>query len=55
MIDSTQLIEKLKQGAINKCRERVLAAATNKKSTERVEYAPIQRGFTSRLREGHGL
>ena len=51
-----QLIEKLKQGAIDQCRERVLKAAEKSTTTiNRAEYTSSTWGLTSRFKQDHGL
>lgn len=51
-----QLIDKLRQGALDRCRERVLKAA--EKSTtmkNKVEYTSLTWGVTSRFKRDRGL
>ncbi|MGB8312219.1 MAG: hypothetical protein WCE81_10215 [Halobacteriota archaeon] len=51
-----QLIEKLKQGAVDRCRERVLKAAEKSTTTmNKVEYISPTWGFTSHFKRDHGL
>ncbi len=51
-----QLLEKLKQGAVDRCRERVLRAAEKPNSgTKEVERHPSQRAVTTHLKERRGL
>jgi len=52
----TQLLEKLKQGAVDRCRERVLQAAEKSKTgTKRVARDSSQREITTHLKERRGL
>jgi hypothetical protein len=51
-----QLLEKLKQGAIDRCRERVLKAAEKSTTTvNKVEYTSSTWGLTSHFKRDHGL
>ncbi|MGZ4913314.1 MAG: hypothetical protein ACXV3U_01430 [Halobacteriota archaeon] len=53
----TQLLEKLKQGAVDRCRERVLQAAEKKPNsgTKEVARDSSQRAVTAHLKERRGL
>lgn len=52
----TQLLEKLKQGAVDRCRERVLQAAKKPKvGTKEVARDSSQRAVTAHLKERRGL
>jgi hypothetical protein len=53
-----QLIEKLKHGAVDRCRERVLRAAEKTKYGEEkqnVEKRPSRAGITRHMKERRGL
>ena len=52
----TQLLEKLKQGAVDRCRERVLQAAEKSKIVpKKVERDSSERAITAHLKERRGL
>jgi len=56
MDNNVQLIEKLKQGAIDRCRERILKAAEKSTTTtNRIKYTSSTWGLTSRFKQDHGL
>ena len=53
-----QLVEKLKHGAVDRCRERVLRAAEKTKYREQkqdVKKYPSDRGIAAHLKERRGL
>jgi len=50
-----QLVEKLKHGAVDKCRERVLRAADKTKYPPKENIARTSSGFTTHLKERRGL
>jgi len=52
----TQLLEKLKQGAVDRCRERVLQVAEKSKvGSKKVAKDSSQRTVTAHLKERRGL
>ena len=56
--DVIQLIDKLKHGAVDRCRERVLRAAEKTKYGEQkqdVKKYPSDRGIAAHLKERRGL
>jgi hypothetical protein len=56
--DVIQLVDKLKHGAVDRCRERVLRAAEKTKYGEKkqnVEKYPSHQGIAAHLKERRGL
>ncbi|MGA3359727.1 MAG: hypothetical protein ABSC87_05910 [Halobacteriota archaeon] len=56
--DVIQLIDKLKHGAVDRCRERVLRAAEKTKYGEQKQYIekrPSREGIAAHLKERRGL